>query len=848
MGRCAAPSSGRPATSGPGSSPVCSPAATRSPCSSGRPRSWPGPPGPTASTSCRASSAATPGRSRAWSTGADAVVHLVHALDRADFPERDRAARPRRRGRRGRRGRGPARVPRGSAPGRRGRLAPPRVPGRGGRHLPRLAGADGGARGVDRRGVRVGQLRDDPLPRGAGARAAGHPLAAHRTQPIAVDDVLHYLVAATACPPRWTGPSTSAGPTCCPTSTWCSATPGSRVCPSGSRCRCPCRCRPGARRWPRRPWSCSRRCPARWWSRWWSRCATSWCAGLLRRGGRAMGPPPGGPTTYDAAVRAALGRRRDGADPEEWDPRPSRASSLATGRPPAEASWADAGRGRRRWRSRRTRSGRAGPRGAGDAGGRAGAGRGGVERAAAPRRRHRVVHAAGGVRGARLGRPAARRRRGLPRAARTGATSSSGTCGRLAGGGAGERADAAPAGRPAGAGRLWLQFTVVAQGQGSRLEIELGFAPSGLGRGGVRRGAAGGGAAGCSRGWCGGSWAPPGRCAPAREHYPSGAYGGSVHTAGGAHERGAHLAAASSATAFVPPPACPPASANTRRGARRAGVAGEHPRAPGPHPLARRDRARRPRARAGPAPPRPPRPGGRCAGRPAPRTRCRGPARSPTAPPASAPGAATSTDVVGRRLPGRPGPRRGLDQGPGEQRDDDGLLDLAGDVGHPDLHRRVRRGEPGVEVDHPLVEDGAGRDHVGHGRVVRLGAPEERRRARARPPRPHQRAVARVPGVVPAPERRVGRDRAQHRQPGPDAVQHPDALLARGDLDVHVLAVGQLLGGDRAEALEDAAVAPGRRGRAGRGATGEVARPATAAPWRRGRVGGRTTAGEQVGR
>jgi hypothetical protein len=29
-------------------------------------------------------------------------------------------------------------------------------------------------------------------------------------------------------------------------------------------------------------------------------------------------------------------------------------------------------------------------------------------------------------------------------------------------------------------GRLWLQFTLTPQGQGSRLEVEVGFAPSGL--------------------------------------------------------------------------------------------------------------------------------------------------------------------------------------------------------------------------------------------------------------------------------------------------------------------------------------------------------------------------------
>src|SRR3546814_16930916 len=57
--------------------------------------------------------------------------------------------------------------------------------------------------------------------------------------------------------------------------------------------------------------------------------------------------------------------------------------------------------------------------------------------------------------------------------------------------------------------------------------------------------------------------------------------------------------------------------------------------------------------------------------------------------------------------------------------------DLRGEahVSDPDLHRRVVRRQAGVEVDHPLVQDGLGRDQALDRRVVRLGGArsEERR-------------------------------------------------------------------------------------------------------------------------
>ncbi len=201
------------------------------------------------------------------------------------------------------------------------------------------------------------------------------------------------------------------------------------------------------------------------------------CGGSFAEATALMGPPAGGPTTYDAAVRAALGRRRDGADPEERDPAPVPGDGLEP-----EAAWADAvarpaalalatdpaGSGGATWRWTTRADSRASARAVWGVLQRLGGDTGWFTPPGVFTALGWADQLLGGV-GAYRGRPHGRDLvvGDVVDAWRV-ETLDPGRSVRL-------RADLRVP------GRLWLGFTVTPQGQGSRLEIEVGFRPSGLG-------------------------------------------------------------------------------------------------------------------------------------------------------------------------------------------------------------------------------------------------------------------------------------------------------------------------------------------------------------------------------
>jgi uncharacterized protein YbjT (DUF2867 family) len=294
--------------------------------------------------------------------GADVVVHLAHALERSDFPERDRAA---------------ARTVVGAATAAGvGRLV----------YLGGLRPPSGTAasRHLASRAEVADVFLASPIPTAAleasivvGSGSASFemirylaervpvlpaiPWLAHRTQPIAVDDVLHALVAATDLPPevdrrldvggpdvltyldlvqryaRLAGlPQRVAVPVPLPVPPGgpvvaamamelLSPLPRSLVTPLIESLRHELVCDPDS----------------------------------LADARRLLGDPPGGPTTYGAAVRAALGRRRDGVDPADRDPTPVLGQA---GRPAALALPSDPiGSGGATWRWSTTVQGPAAP-------------------------------------------------------------------------------------------------------------------------------------------------------------------------------------------------------------------------------------------------------------------------------------------------------------------------------------------------------------------------------------------------------------------------------------------------------------------------------------------------------
>ena len=88
---------------------------------------------------------------------------------------------------------------------------------------------------------------------------------------------------------------------------------------------------------------------------------------------------------------------------------------------------------------------------------------------------------------------------------------------------------------------------------------------------------------------------------------------------------------------------------------------------------------------------------------------------------------------------------------------------------------------------------------------------ERRRHPRRRPARPDLGPVAGVTGVGPGEVRRAGRQRQQHRQPGPDPVHDVDRLVPVGEPDVRLRPADQLLAGQLLVVVEHP-VEPGRVG------------------------------------
>jgi uncharacterized protein YbjT (DUF2867 family) len=409
--------------------------------------------------------------------GADAVVHLVHALDRADFPERDRTAAHA--------------VAAAAADADVHRLV----------YLGGLRPADGA---VSRHLASRAEVADiflaSPVPTAAleasivvGSGSASFemirylaervpvlpaiPWLHHRTQPIAVDDVLHYLVAATVLPPEVDRAFDVGGPDVLTYLDLVQRYARLAGLPQRIAVPLPVPVPPGGPTvaaaalellspLPRtlvEPLVESLR-------------HEMVCGPSLAEAVATMGLPPGGATTYDAAVRAALGRRRDGTDPEEREPSPLPASldgdgsSTADGaeRPAALALASDpVGSGGATWRWRGQADARAPVGTVWDVLQRLGGDTGWYTPPGVFAALGWADQLLGGV-GAYRGRPHGRdlvvgdvidawRVEALERERLL----------RL-------RADLRVP------GRLWLQFTVVPQGRGSRLEVELGFAPSGL--------------------------------------------------------------------------------------------------------------------------------------------------------------------------------------------------------------------------------------------------------------------------------------------------------------------------------------------------------------------------------
>ena len=157
---------------------------------------------------------------------------------------------------------------------------------------------------------------------------------------------------------------------------------------------------------------------------------------------------------------------------------------------------------------------------------------------------------------------------------------------------------------------------------------------------------------------------------------------------------------------------------------------------------------------------------------------------------------------VGRRgaVPGLAG--RGLDEAADEPGQGDGVLDPEGDVGGPDLDGRPVLRQAGVEIDHAGVQDGPGRQDRVDEPVVVGGVGEDVVGAGRRPAVPGLGPVAGVAGVGALPERRVGGEGGQDRQPDPDPVEDGDALLVVLDAHVDVAAAGEHLLGGEGEGVE----------------------------------------------
>ncbi|MEJ2871379.1 DUF2867 domain-containing protein [Actinomycetospora sp. OC33-EN08] len=306
--------------------------------------------------------------------GADVVVHLAHALDRPDFPERDRAA-----------ARTVADAAADAGVGRLvylGGLRPP---------AGEASAPDGRAplRSVSRHLASRAEVADvflaSPVPTAAmeagivvGSGSASFemirylaervpvlpavPWLAHRTQPIAVDDVLHHLAAATLLPPEVDRRLDVGGPDVLTYLDLVQRYARLAGLPQRVAVPLPLPVPPGGPTVAAMVMELLSPLPRR--------LVEPLIESLrhelvcdpdsLAEARRLLGDPPGGPTTYGAAVRAALGHRRDGVEPTDRDPAP--AVATADERPAALALPSDpVGSGGATWHWSTTAHGRAAP-------------------------------------------------------------------------------------------------------------------------------------------------------------------------------------------------------------------------------------------------------------------------------------------------------------------------------------------------------------------------------------------------------------------------------------------------------------------------------------------------------
>jgi hypothetical protein len=153
----------------------------------------------------------------------------------------------------------------------------------------------------------------------------------------------------------------------------------------------------------------------------------------------------------------------------------------------------------------------------------------------------------------------------------------------------------------------------------------------------------------------------------------------------------------------------------------------------------------------------------------------------------------------------------GFDQGAGQRGDQHRVVGVQAYVGNADFQGGITLGQARVEVHHARVEQRAGADHVPYRLLVGAGAAEGGGGSGAGPAAPHLVAEAGIGAVASLPERGVGAERQQDRQPRRYPVQRGDPFVGRGDLDMHVAAAGELLVGGQAERLGHLLVAAAGR-------------------------------------
>ena len=293
--------------------------------------------------------------------GADVVVHLAHALERSDFPERDRVAAHAVVGAAGAAGVGRLVYLGGLRP----------TTGSSSRHLASRAEVADiflasavptaaleasivvGSGSASFEMIRYLAERVPVLP--------GIPWLAHRTQPIAVDDVLHHLVAATLLPPEVDRRFDVGGPDVLTYLDLVQRYARLAGLPQRVTVPLPLPVPPGAPTVAAMAMELLSPLP---------RGLVEPLIESLRHelvcdpvsladAERLLGTPPGGPTTYGAAVRAALGRRGDGVESADRDPSPA---GPGTDRPAALALPSDpVGSGGATWRWSTTAHGSAPP-------------------------------------------------------------------------------------------------------------------------------------------------------------------------------------------------------------------------------------------------------------------------------------------------------------------------------------------------------------------------------------------------------------------------------------------------------------------------------------------------------